>query len=64
MLVNPQFVPKVVELRESTDANPTLTIRRGFAIFRQVVKICDADGGQLGYLKNKVFSLGIQPHPV
>jgi uncharacterized protein YxjI len=57
LVMNNRWFPTVVNVYEREGAAPTLSIRRGVAIFRPVVTV-RADGRDIGYFRKKVLSWG------
>ena len=62
MLINKRLLPTTVFVYEgasSEDESKLLfSIRRGVALFKSKVEICDKGGRMVGYLVSKLFSIG------
>lgn len=59
LFISKQLMSTSVEVREGGEDGPlVLRITRGFSLFRSRVYVEDANGGQLGYFKSKILSLG------
>ncbi|MFH0963328.1 MAG: phospholipid scramblase-related protein [Planctomycetota bacterium] len=58
-VVNKTMLPFKVVIRDAGGA-ALVEVRRGFTFLRSVVNVYDAEGGRLGYFRQKVFSLGGQ----
>lgn len=58
LLINKGLMPIRIEVRNTTDAAPVLSITRGWTFLRAKVNVNDAQENALGYFKSKLFSLG------
>ena len=62
LLVNKRILPTKVFIYEGSDpddeSKPLFSIERGFTLFRSKINVCNADGGIVGWLQSKVFTLG------
>lgn len=60
LLLNKQLLPTRVVLVEGGDpsASPTITIERGFTLLRSRLRITDANGGEIGSFRSRLFTIG------
>ena len=60
LLLNKRMLPTKVVLIEGEDpqAQPTITIERGFTFLRNRLSIKDAQGGEIGSFRSRLFTLG------
>ena len=58
LIVNKQFLPTTVEIRETDDGPAVLSIHRGFSFLRPMVEVRDATGRVIGSFKSKLFTIG------
>ncbi len=61
-LVNKRFLPTKVFIYQGAkpedESGLLFSIQRGVSLFAPKVDICDANGRSVGYLRNKIFSIG------
>ena len=58
LLIHKRLLPTRVDICETEGASPVLVLRRGLTLFRSKVEVFDADGRELGFFKNKIFTFG------
>ena len=58
LLVNKRMLPTSVEIKETPESPPHLTIKRGFTLLQSKITVHAADGRMIGYFKSKLFSFG------
>ncbi len=58
LVINKSLMPTHVEDSVAVDQPPVLVLKRGMTLFRARVDVFDGQGGKIGYLKSKLFSLG------
>ena len=58
LLVKKQFLPTTVNVYDGDGPAPVLSIHRSFTFLRAKIRVCEAGGGEMGYFKSKLFSLG------
>ena len=58
LLINKSLMPTRVEIAVAVDQPPVLVLKRGVTLLRARVDVLDGQGGKIGYLKSKLFSLG------
>jgi uncharacterized protein YxjI len=60
LLLNKQMLPTKVVLIEGDDpaSLPAITIERGFTFLRSKLSIKDAQGGEIGSFRSRLFTLG------
>lgn len=58
LIVNKQFLPTTVEIRETDDGPAVISLHRGFSFLRPTVEVRDATGRVIGSFKSKLFTIG------
>jgi len=58
LVVNKNFLPTTISLRESEHEPALVTLTRGTSFLRSKVTVCDENGTEVGYFRSKLFSLG------
>jgi uncharacterized protein YxjI len=58
LLVNKRFLPTTINVYEAEGRAPELSIHRSFTFLRAKIEVREGGGRPMGYLKNKLFSLG------
>lgn len=62
LLINKRLLPTSVFVYEGSNAEDEsrllFTLRRGASVFSPKVEICGKNGGAVGFLKSKLFSIG------
>lgn len=58
LLIDKSLMPTTVEIAPGENQPPVLIIKRNVGFLRKKVTVFDAQGGQLGYFKSKILSLG------
>lgn len=58
LLVNKRLLPTRVDVHESENQPPVLSIKRGANPFTARIDILNGEGQAIGYFKSKLFSLG------
>jgi len=58
LLVKKHFLPTVINVYEAGSTRPVLSLKKGPAILRTTVEVCDANGAVIGRFTSKLFSLG------
>ena len=58
LLVNKSLMPTRVEVSTGVDQPAVLVLTRGVTLLRSRVEVLDGQGGRIGYLKSKLFSIG------
>lgn len=58
LLIDKSLMPTTVEIATGENQPPVLFIKRNVGFLRKKVTVFDSHGGQLGYFKSKILSLG------
>ena len=58
LLVKKSLMPTRVEVSTGVDQPAVLVLTRGVTLLRSRVEVLDGQGGRIGYLKSKLFSIG------
>ncbi len=58
LLIDKSLMPTTVEIATGENQPPLLFIKRNVGFLRKKVTVFDSHGGQLGYFKSKILSLG------
>lgn len=56
--INKQLMPTRIVIKEQEEAEPVVTLYRGFTLLRSIVHVIDHNQVAVGFFRSKIFSLG------